>query len=146
MKTIHLPALQTPVFLQGAIHVSQLNTRKIAASENSPAVCYRERVNVLTVDGNVTSEYAIDTLTEATDMVNAHFAAYDGLSLVMNITKINTSGVKMMMNLLNKLKYHMAKGKEVKVVWILSASDEEMIDLAVDMINLYGINIDMRLR
>ena len=154
MKTIHLPALQTQMYLSGSIqvhqeaatYVSQLNTRKIAAGENSPAVCYREGVNVLTIEGNVSSEYAIDTMNRAINMVNKHFAAYEGLSLVMNIAKINTSGVKMMMNLLNKLKNYIAKGKEVKVVWILSERDEEMIDLAVDMINLYGINIDMRLR
>jgi len=66
--------------------------------------------------------------------------------LVMGISRINTSGVKMLMNLLNRLKNYIAKGKEVEVVWILSESDEELIDMAADLINLYGINIDMRIR
>ena len=146
MKKIHLSTLQTQLFLQGAIHVSQLNTKKIAAGEDAPAVSYREQVNALTVAGSVASDEAIATMNKTMGMVDTHLAAHEGLSLVMGITRINTSGVKMLMNLLNRLKNYIAKGKEVEVVWILSESDEELIDMAADLINLYGINIDMRIR
>ena len=154
MKTIHHPSLHNQLYLSGAVYVgqgsatyvSQLNTKKIAAGQYSPAVSYREQVSVLTVDGCIASEEAVATMNKTMGRVDTHLAAHEGLSLVMGISRINTSGVKMLMNLLNRLKNYIAKGKEVEVVWVLSESDEELIDMAADLINLYGINIDMRIR
>jgi hypothetical protein len=154
MKNMCTPALRSQLYLSGAIYidqesttyVSQLNSKKILASENSPAISYQEHLSSLSIEGNISSDYAVDIMNKAITLLKSHFTKYNKLSLSVSINKINTSGVKMMMNLLNRLKNYIAKENQVEVVWFISESDEELIDLVADMINLYGVNIDLRLK
>jgi hypothetical protein len=143
MRALAIPAF-AHTFHHGTIHVKQLAVKQIKGTKHSPQVRYHENVNLMWVSGNCNSQDALDVLCEAVDMTEEHLTYHDNLTLVLDIHKVNSSSIKMLMNYFNRLKNHFRNEKEILVTWMVSFENDEMMDLAIDIISLYGVKIELK--
>ena len=126
------------------IHVSQLTVQQIKATPLTPQVRYHENINLMWISGNSIKPANSDVLMSAVDIAVDHLSEKGRLRLVLDLKRINASAVKALMNLFNQLKNQQRFSREIHVTWMIAYQDDEMLEMAVDFMCLFGVKIEIR--
>jgi outer membrane protein OmpA-like peptidoglycan-associated protein len=116
----------------------------IVPTEHTPRVRFFKQKNLMWISGKSDHPGRPDALMEAIRMTERHLQTSDHLHFVFDITQVNASSVKALMNLLNQLKNHFQKGKDIRINWMISYLDDDMMYLALGMLQLFRLKIEIK--
>ena len=97
---------------------------------HTPSLEFFERINMLKIEGRSTSFFTDSAFTELRSVIDEHLEENPRLFCCLKFDLINISTVKALFELVKLLnKYHVI-GKQVKLEWVISDGDEDMLDTA----------------
>lgn len=113
----------------------------IEATQNTPTVIVDDEIKVLQISGNCNSTDK-EILFKIIELIEELIEKNKEIYLELYLNKINTSTVKALFNLFKILKDYQSNGNNVKITWNIPSSNEDFIEIATDISDIYGIKIN----
>lgn len=102
----------------------------IPATTTSPLIRFDPLECVLRLEGESYPEYSFEFFMPVMEWLKNHLAGEEGLRIVVNISYMNSSSTKCMLDILDLLEEAHEAGKPVSLTWLYHAENPRALDLA----------------
>ena len=111
--------------------IMTMNDLIIPGTQSTPAIRAEWEAGILALDGDSYPENTFELFTPVIDWVERFLESSDRkLSLELRLVYLNTSSVKVMMDIFDLLQAASAEGREVAVTWYYDRRNERVAELA----------------
>lgn len=107
-----------------------MRTLDIAQSQSTPQISYDPQQHVLKITGESYPENSFEFYAPVNVWVKEHLAAENRLLLDINVSYMNSSSTKCMLDLLDLLEEAHQKGGAIDIVWRYDRDNPRSLDLA----------------
>ena len=105
-------------------------TLDIAQSASTPRVFFDHSGNIMRISGESYPENSFEFYGPVIAWVRTHLAELDELKLDINVSYMNSSSTKCMLDLLDLLEDAHQKGARIAIVWRYDKDNPRSLDLA----------------
>lgn len=110
-----------------------MNDLAITATQSTPQVSARAETGVLEMRGDSYPENSFQFFSPVVAWIEEYLASsQQALNLELHLLYLNTSSVKVVMDILDMLEEAHAQGRSVSVSWFYDAENERIAELAED--------------
>lgn len=102
----------------------------IAQSQSTPLISFDPREHVLKISGESYPENSFEFYAPVNAWVKEHLATENRLRLDINVSYMNSSSTKCMLDLLDLLEEAHRKGGAIYIVWRYDSENPRSLDLA----------------
>lgn len=107
-----------------------MRTLDIAQSQSTPQISYDSREHVLMITGESYPENSFEFYAPVSAWVKEQLATENRLRLDINVSYMNSSSTKCMLDLLDLLEDAHQKGGAIEIVWRYDRDNPRSLDLA----------------
>lgn len=108
-----------------------MNDLNIAATSNTPGIKACRATGQVSLSGDSYPENSFDFFQPLIHWLEAYLAQEkQALTMELSLAYLNTSSVRVMMDLLDMLEEAFGKGMEVRLIWYYEAGNERVAELA----------------
>lgn len=116
-----------------------MNNFIIESTKSTPYVEFNYEDNKLILKGESYPENAYNFYEPIYKLIDEHFENYQGLTADFQLSYINTSSIKCLMMILDKLNTNYINGKEININWFYDEDNGFDYDMGQD----FKMNIDI---
>jgi hypothetical protein len=100
------------------------------ATASTPAIAFDEGTRTLSVSGESYPENSFVFYAPLFDWLGAELEKQPSFRLLVNVSYMNSSSTKCMLDILDMLCEAAQRGKDVRITWLYEADNERALDLA----------------
>lgn len=103
----------------------------IARTETTPSIICDPENGVISMQGDSYPENSFDFFDDLLSWIDNYFTTTSqAIKLDLRLIYLNTSSVKIMMDIFDMLELEYQKGREVHVIWFYDSLNERVMELA----------------
>lgn len=107
-----------------------MHTLNIPKSVSTPSIHFDKAAETLIISGESYPENSFEFYAPVSDAIKKHLAAENGLKMEINLSYMNSSTTKCILDLLDMLEEAHQNGSKVSITWRYDIENPRSLDLA----------------